>query len=399
MDTVIIKLHGREKFRIWDRTQFVPEIHSRKYAELSPTEKTLHRSRPYLRRFVLHPKNLYEYKDEYIPGVEVFETLTEDRKDISYILKIEFSVPKLLYGNSVLEIVESDKQRIFVELKAALAKVNIVVEIEDIGKATLTTIHLCKNVLLPQNIKMREVLNELEKIDINKVFDVTGKKFKNGSRVLSIYSGVIEHVFYDKISDSLRPKNKRSDKGHINAERDFIEEHGLKGREIFRYEYRLKKTQTVRREVNQALGRDHDKTILFKDVFAKGILKKMTTAAWRSLIDRPENQLALFRPTDKLALLIHIMRQAEKHKGTAHSMNTALISYGLACIIQDHGAKEARRAIFAVWNTNHPERLSRRMQESAVLTAGLPYSNGIAHVDAAIEKCESLDLDLVGKSL
>lgn len=399
MDTVIIKIYGPSKFKIFDKSQFVPEIVKRSYSDLSPTEKALPRSRPYLRRFVLHPKNLYEYKNEYIPRVEVFETFTEDRKDIRYVLKVEFSVPKLLYGNSVLEVVEGDKDRVFMELKAALAKVNIVVEIESIAKAALATVHLCKNVFLPRNIKMREILNELQKVDINKVFDVTGKQFKNGGRVLSIYSGVIEHTFYDKISDSVRPKNKRSDKGHISPERDFIERHNLQDKEIFRYEYRIKKTQTVKREVNIALEREPDKPVLFKDIFAKGILKKMTVGAWRGLIERPENQLALFRPTDKLTLFLHVLSGAEKRGQNAHSMIAALIAYGLACAIQDHGAKEVRRAIFAIWSTDHPERLTRRIEEAAALTTGLPYSNGIAFVDAAVEKYENINLDLVQKGL
>jgi hypothetical protein len=399
MDTIIIKIYGPSKFKILDKSQFVPEIVKREYRDLSPSEKNFPRSRPYLRRYVLHPKNMYEYKDEYIPRVEVFETFTDDHKDIRYIMKIEFSVPKLLYGNSVLEVVEGDKERVLVELKAALAKVNIIVEIDNIAKAALTTVHLCKNVLLPRTIKMREILNELQRVDINKVFDVTGKQFKNGGRVLSIYSGVIEHVFYDKISDSIRPKNKRSDKGHISPERDFIERHDLQDKELFRYEYRIKKTQTVRREVNEALGRDLLKNVLFKDIFTKGVLKKMTVSAWRGLIERPENQLALFRPTDKLTLFLHILGEAEKGGKGAHSMNAALISYGLSCLIQDHGAKEVRRAVFAIWCKDHPERLTRLIKEAAALTTGLPYSNGISFVDAAVEKYEHINLDIVEKGL
>ncbi len=399
MDTIIIKIYGPNKFKILDKSQFVPEIVKRKYSDLSPTEKSLPRSRPYLRRFVLHPKNMYEYKNEYIPRVEVFETFTEDRKDIRYVLKVEFSAPKLLYGNSVLEVIEQDKDRVFTELKFALAKVNIIVEIESIAKSSLSAIHLCKNVFLPRNIKMREILNELNKIDINKVFDVTGKQFKNGGRVLSIYSGVIEHVFYDKISDSVRPKNKRSDKGHISPERDFIEQHNLQDKEIFRYEYRIKKTQTVKREVNIALERDPDKSILFKDIFTKDILKKMTVTAWRELIERPENQLALFHTTDKLTLFLHILGEAEKRGTNAHSMNTALISYGLACTVQDHGAKEVRRAISSIWSKDHPERLTRRIEEAAGFIADLPYSNGIAFVDTAVEKYERINLDLPQKTV
>lgn len=244
---------------------------------------------------------------------------------------------------------------------------------------------------------MREILNQLERVDINKVVDVTGKQFKNGGRVLSIYSGIIEYVFYDKISDSIRPKNKRSDKAHMNPERSFIEQYNLQDKELFRYEHRIKKTQTVKREVNAILGRDAGTNIVFSDIFTKGILKNMTVKSWRGLIERPENQLALFRSTDKLTLLLHILEEAVTKGTGAHSMNAALTSYGLACAIQDHGAKEVRRGIAGVWNTDHPERLTRRIKDAAVLTKGLPYSDGIAFVDNAVEKYETISFDLLEK--
>lgn len=400
MDTIIIKVYGRDKFRILDRSQFVPEIKSRKYNELSDSEKASPQSRPYLRRFVLTPKNLHQFSKSYMPRVEVFEAFTEDRKNIRYILKIEFSAPKLLYGNSLLEIVESDKKYILQELKTALTKVNILVKEEDLGKATVAAVHFCKNVPLPRTIKMREVLNELVRIDITKAVDVTGKEFKHGARVLNIYSGVVDRSFYDKISDSIRPKNKRSDKSYISPERSFIEQYGLQNREVFRYEYRIKKTQTVKREVNIALKRDTKTPIVFNDLFVDGFIKGMVTKSWRDLIERPENQLALFRTTDKLGLFLHILGEAEKKtKKKPHSMNRALIAYGLACAVQDHGAKEIRRAIAEIWNTDHPERLTKLIGEASVLTSGLPYSNSIAFVDAAVEKHERISLSLIENGL
>lgn len=392
MDTVIIKIYGPNKFRISDPSQFVPEIIKRSYDELSETEKSSPLSRPYLRRFILRPKNLFEFKGDYLPRVEVFETFNEDRDDIRYVLKAEFSVPKLLYGNSLLEVTEGDKEEVFRKLKIALAKVNIIIELDTISKASVTALHLCKNVLLPRAIKMREILDELMRVDINKVVDVSGKQFKNGARVLNIYAGVTERSFYDKISDSIRPKNKRSDKGHIHEERSFIENHNLQGKEVFRYEYRLKRIQTVKREVNAALGREAKTIVAFKDLFSNELFKMVTIKSWRELIERPENQLALFRTVSKLDLFLHILGEAEKRGTHAHSMNTALISYGLACAIQDHGAKETRRAIFAIWNTDHPERVNKRIAAAAELTSGLPYSNAIAFVDAAVEKFELINL-------
>lgn len=393
MDTVIIKIYGPKKFKILRRELFVPEITSRKYEELSATERssTFH----YIRHFILHPKPSVEY----VPRVEVFESLTEDRKNIFYILKIEFSVPKMLYWNSLQEISDTDKNRVFSALQLALKSVSILVELDTIAKATVTAIHACKNVPLPKTVNMREVINDLSKMDLGKAYDISDKQYKKGARVLNIHSGTIDWSIYDKISDCLRPKNKRIDKGHIDQERTIIEQYHLEKREVFRYEYRIKKNQTVRREVNALLGRKYTTPVVFSDLFTPILMKSLLLNSWHAIVERPENQLSLFSGIDKLSLLLHILSEAKKLNAGAHSLNNALISYGLATAIQEHGAKEVRGAIFDTWDTDHPERLKDKMELAAKLTRDLPYSAHIAFIDKALEKYELITLASLNKGI
>ena len=100
-----------------------------------------------------------------------------------------------------------------------------------------------------------------------------------------------------------------------------------------------------------------------------------------------------------LTNLSSVRKYGKKTKKKPHSMNRALIAYGLACAVQDHGAKEIRRAIAEIWNTDHPERLTKLIGEASVLTSGLPYSNSIAFVDAAVEKHERISLSLIENGL
>lgn len=393
MDTVIIKIYGPHKFKITNWSLFLPELAKRTYAELTLTERTS--NRPYLRRFTLQT-NLQE---EYMPRVEVFETLTEDRKDIRYILKIEFSVPKLLYWNSLQEITESDQQKVFSALKQALQRVSITVDTGVIANATVASVHACKNIPLPKTIRMREIANELARIDINKAFDISDKQYKQGGRVVNIHSGTIDWSFYDKISDSLRPKNKRSDKGHIDHERAIIERYGLQDKEVFRYEYRIKKTQTVKRDINAILGREYKTQVVFRDLFTPNLMRTLVVNSWHSIIQKPENQLSLFGTIDRLSLLLHIFSKAKAQNTSAHSMNNALISYGLATAIRDHGAKQVRGAISDTWNTDHPERLKEKIRTASDLTKELPYSGNIAFIDKALEKYEIITLNSLENGL
>jgi hypothetical protein len=388
MDTVIIKIYGPHKFKILDKSQFVPEIVRREYNDLSATEKVSPVNRTYLRRFVLHPN----WHEQYLPRVEIFEALTEDRKNIRYILKATFSVAKLLYWNSLQEVGENDKQKVVSALKSALEMVGIIVDVEIIENATVEAVHACKNIPLPKTMQMREIINELAKIDINKAFDISEKQCKKGARVLNIYSGTIDWSFYDKISDSLRPKNKRNDKSHIGHERSVIERYNLQEREVFRYEYRIKKTQTTKREINTLLGREYSTQVVFKDLFTPNLLKTLVLNSWHALIERPENQISLFSTIDKLGLFLHILSEAKKRGEKAHSMNNALISYGLATAIRDHGAKEVRGAIFDVWSNSHSERLTKKIELSSELTKRLPYSNNITFIDTALERYELITL-------
>ena len=396
MDTIIIKIYGPNKFQFRNKSLFLPELTCRTFENLSPTEiQTRNSSRSYLRKFLLHPKP----SDEYIPRVEVFETLSKEINKVIYILKITFSAPKLLYWNSVQEVDENDKQKIISSLKTALVGVGIIVDTEVIENATVEAVHTCKNILLPETIQIREILNELGRMNISKAVDVMETQIKNGGCMLNFWAGTKEHCFYDKVSDSLKPKNKRSDKGRIDYEKTFINQYQLQNREIFRYEYRLKKTQTTKSVINTLLNRKYDTQVIFNDLFIPNLSKNLILSSWHSLIDRPENQLSLFRTIDKLGLLLHILSKAKKISKKAHSLNNALISYGLTTAIRDHGAKEVRGAIFRVWDTDHPERLTNKIQLASQFTRDLSYSDNITFINNALERFELISLASLEKGI
>lgn len=396
MDTVIIKIYGPSKFQFRNKTLFLPELSCRRYEDLSPTEiQSRNSSRSYLRKFILHPKP----SDEYIPRVEVFETLSKESNRVIYILKITFSAPKLLYWNSVQEVDENHSQKILLALKRSLESIGIIVEVESLENATLEAVHACKNIPLPKEMYMREILVELGRMDISKVVDITETQIKNGGRVLNFWSGTREQCFYDKVSDSLKPKNKRSDKSRIDYEKIFIEQYKLQDREIFRYEYRLKKTQTTRSAINTLLSRKPDTSVVFKDLFTPNLLKNMVLNSWNKLIERPENQLSLFGKIDRLKLLLHILSEAKKRGEKAHSMNNAFISYGIATAILDSGVKQVRGAVYQSWNKDHPERLTKKIKTASDLTNGLPYSNNIAFIDSELKRFELISLTSLQKGI
>lgn len=378
MDTVIIKIHGAHKFKIANKSWFLPEISRRQIYDLTSTEKQS--TRMYLRRFILQPP----IHEGYLPKVDILETFNKDRSDVLYVLRAEFSVPKLIYGNSLQEVSSNDLEKTLCAFEKALQNAGIKIESDTVATARVSAVHFCKNVLLPPDIRMQEILAELARMDISKVVDITKKEFKHGGQSLQIYSGTREWAFYDKIADAMRPKIKRKYKQRVGQERNIVERNKLQEQEVFRFEYRIKLAISVEKYVNEALGRTPKTPVLFRDLFTHDLCRLAVLNAWRELVQRPENQLALLGEADDLGLLSRIVSKASE-RGGAHSMNHALISYGLACAIRDHGAKEVRRTMFRHWNKDHSERLNRKIRTAAEMTSGLPYSNGIAFVDKALE--------------
>jgi len=82
-----------------------------------------------------------------------------------------------------------------------------------------------------------------------------------------------------------------------------IDEFDLHGIEIFRYEYRIKKTQTVESIINKKLDRKGRTQVIFSYIFTAGLAKDALVSSWQDMVGRPENQLALLGPTDTYKLL------------------------------------------------------------------------------------------------
>jgi hypothetical protein len=390
MDTVILKLYGPKKFKIQKHDWFSPVIVRRHYQDLTELEINQPANRSWMRSFRLK----VPMGGKYLPQVKVFEMLDKDAKEVKYVMEITFSVPKLLYGNSVQEVSDTDFDKVLKVLKHTLSQAGIQVALPALAEARVTAVHLCKNVILPKGIQLHHILTELHRVDISKVTDVTDRESKNGGQVFHLYSGTVGRVFYDKVADCMRPKNKRMDKGYVDQERAIINEYWLHSTEIFRYEYRLKKTVTVERVVNKALERKPKSYVTFRDVFTSGLSKQILLESWQEIVDKAENQLALIGPLDRYQLLQHIVENA-KAGGYAHSKNNVLIAYGITLIVHDHGVKTFKRVMGEHWDKDHPERLNKKIAVAAELADGLPWAGGVAYVDNELKKYELITRQLL----
>ncbi len=398
IDKVQFRIDVR-RFAVGSRAPFIPVFSKRKYEELSEAEKArVNFKIPYLRKFTLHPE-----KDEgsrAAISVEIYEKLNRERRTVEYEMVVQTSPTKLLLANNLTELSGSDGPAVFERLRQRLGEYGIMVTTAAIATAPLSVCHFAKNIPLPPDLKVQSIIKTLSKLDMGKAYDVNEDeqinkvRNRNNGRSVRLACGVREWSFYDKV-DEMRCKTKRGAAGRQTPyEKDMVELYGLGGIEVFRMEYRLNKGQTIKSEFNTLLGRPCDTPVILEDVFTETLWKTVLNNAWKKLTNRPDNQLALFSPDRKLDLYHHILRKAEIRDKSAHSLNQALWSYGLATTIIDHGVKTVRHGFNLIWSGKAVERFEEKIRTAAELAEGIPPSvDGIVFITRALEQFQRVTLD------
>ena len=393
MDTISFRL--KNNFKIISLANFVPEFSTRNFSELSEKERIRSKDPKtrYLRKFILHP--LVD-KEIYCPSVEVYEKANTNTGIVEYEMVITIhSIPKLLLANNFEEIQFSDKNKIIPLIAQRLHIIGIIVSEESVGLASVSVVHFCKNIILPETIALRSILSDLSHTDMGKAYDTTEdvrrQKDKNSGKVVHLRCGSREWCFYDKADDCDQSKGKRIDKHKTAYEKELISMYDIKNIEVFRYEYRLNKAQTIRSELHTLLKKSYEEKITVSDLFTEGLWKNVLINAWKRILQRPENQLALLSYNTPLDLLLHIFRKAKAEGLSAHSQNKALWTYGLALAIKTSGAKTVKNELNKIW-INKDNRLTNKLGIATELVDDIPVSQGITYITEQLEKFEIISL-------
>jgi len=397
LDTVNIKITGSNSFYIDYRENFSPEFKPRSYGELSETEKRPDKKVFYTAKFILK-KGILE--DEYQPRVEVYEDVDNEKREINYVLKAEFSNSKLFNENSIMEISEHNQARIMEMLERKLRACGIRLNGNRLPYATVGKVHFAKNIILPDDVLMINILDEFSKASMGKSYDITKTKHTNTSETLQHFCGSRDHSFYDKVKDILRPQNKSNDKEKTSYEKELLYTFNLDKKSIFRYEYRLNRIETIKSEINRFYKRPYTEAVLFKDLFNEALWKDLIVKSWDRIIRRPANQLALKFSLEDSDVFKHMLVQSRQGKKDGHSQNSALISFGLAMLVKKYGIAFIRSEYKKIWSDRAcGERLDKKVEEAEKLLEGLPYSDDITFVDQKMRAFERITMDSLEKEV
>lgn len=385
LDTVVIKLR-HPAFRVTDPNFFTPALAIPERGTGFSYQYGRHR---YV-KYVQNPTGEDKRSEIYKPNLTAYQRSEADGS--VYDLHIKFSVPKLLFNQSVQEVDDSHFNRVVEKLHFRLGRMGIETTIDALRGAIVVEVHFGKNILLPEPITVLDAMSVLARADLGKGKRINVRHFDDNGEALYFFASSAQYVFYDKIRETLAAQRKSAEKDQFRPEKNMIkqvERNDLP--EILRFEIRFTKQQSVDAFLSGVLERKV-KGVTFEDIFKKDLCQKALLYAWNDIVGRPTNQLAFKHetPIDEIFQTI-IKNQDWSKKKSAHTLNSALANLAYHLLIQECGVKKVRNRIEKNWTDRTWKRLSEKASVLAPHLKDIPEIEAIAIIQKALLKFERCD--------
>ena len=191
------------------------------------------------------------------------------------ILKIELSLPKLLFGNNFHELQYRDFRPCLKKLMGALESMGVAINQSALENAPVSAIHYAKNIPLTDGSTPYHYINKIKQANIKLSLDVNQTDYRNDGYSYRWHCNAYELIFYDKIHDleTAYKSSKRALEKDSDLQMHLFEKFKTRKRfEVLRMELRLNKRQKIK-QLFAKLGIKTDLT--FKKLFKPAIAKKL----------------------------------------------------------------------------------------------------------------------------
>lgn len=200
-------------------------------------------------------------------------------------LTVEFSAPKLLFGNNFEELTDGDFDKVITSLGARLKEMGVYVFDKLLETAPVSSIHYGKNIPLVDYSIPATYIRQLEHVDFNRWLDMSKTDYMNGGIGIKAHSNVHEIAFYDKRMELERAKlsPKRAYEKDNEIQLDLFKEYSVKKPfEVLRMEIRLGRRQKIRKTLADLgiIG-----TVNFKSVFKSAIAQTVLLSYLKKIED------------------------------------------------------------------------------------------------------------------
>ena len=193
-------------------------------------------------------------------------------------LRIEFSAPKLVFGNNFEELRSRDFEVVLTALFRSLGSMGIRTAEETLRAARVSAIHYSKNMLLTDFTSCSMVMAELARLDLDARLDLAKTDYRNGGHAIRYHANSYEIVAYDKVRDleKARYSEKRAIENNNAVQFDLlgVRKYLPRGSDILRLEIRLGTRQKIK-DVMTSIGAQVEPTFaaLFDISIAKDVLR------------------------------------------------------------------------------------------------------------------------------
>jgi len=221
-------------------------------------------------------------------------------------LAIEFSAPKLLYGNNFDELTENDFTPVIELLQSKLKEMGVGVFTNILEIAPVSVVHYSKNIPLTDGTTPHYLISKIKEANISLSLDVNQTDYRNDGHSYKWHSNSYEVAFYDKLKDleMAKKSEKRAIENDNAIQLKLFETFKERKRlEVMRMEVRLNKRQKIG-QLFRSL--DIQSELTLKNLFSHGIAQQVLL----HYLDELENKrLALFdyKPTTTSTLLADLV--------------------------------------------------------------------------------------------
>lgn len=199
---------------------------------------------------------------------------------------IEFSIPKLLYGNNFSEVCDTDFEAVIDTLRARMREMGIKWRrSSSIKKYSVVRVDYSKNIVFTDGTTVSQILRLFQAADISRTMDVAAGDFRNGGQILHLHTNGRDIALYDKVAD-LR-QSKRSEKRAYEPDNKCQHKllFSLQSKPklaVLRYEIRLNSVREIRANLTK-IGQDTS-DLSFQRLFSADISKSILLYWWDKML-------------------------------------------------------------------------------------------------------------------
>ena len=311
-------------------------------------------------------------------------TKRKTRGGFNLALRIEFSAPKLVFGNNFDELTSRDFDRVLAVLRRSLSDMGIRVDEYMLRAARVSAVHYSKNIAFTDFTSCSMVMSDLDLIDLNQRLDLSHTDYRNEGHAVRYHANSFEVTFYDKMKDlqKARYSEMRAVESDYGPQLEFFDEPSAFPRqlEVLRMEVRLG-TRTKIKNVLEQVGSNAEPTFaaLFDISLAKDVLLHFWTHI-RCQLPLLQRAAAL-RPED---LLESLATEAEG----SHRPGTLLQQVGFLMLVGSIGVRGAGAVMCRHCNPRTWQRYKRQLRDLELPECG--GFNALMQVDEALRQFEPL---------